>query len=110
MIKKLENFLLRHLLKAITLEEIIGNDPKTKEIVIDGLPLKTDELRAMQAEIKAMEGFRVWKIMSATTKHHAEDKIFNKSINMDDIRFGKAMLYNLSLQESIIESLKRKNL
>ncbi len=63
----------------------------------------------MQAEAKALEGFKIWKLMSATTKHQAEDKIFNKSTSIEDIRSGKAMLYNLSLQKSIINVIKNKN-
>lgn len=106
--RRLENWLLKHLLNALTIEEVISNDPKTGGILIDGKPIKLDELKQMQAEVKAMEGFRVWKIMSETTKYQAEDKIFNKSINLEDIRFGKAMLYNLSLQKSILEVIKRK--
>lgn len=108
--KHIENFLLKHLLKAITVEDIVRNDPKTKDIVIEGERIKQDELRAIQAEIKALEGFRIWKIITATTKSNAEEKIFNQSVTTDDIRFGKAMLYNLSLQQSIINVLKNKTL
>lgn len=106
----IENFLLKHLLNAITVRDIIGNDPKTGAILIDGQTIKPDELKQMKAEIKALEGFRVWSIITETTKSHAEKMIFNDSKTMDDIRFGKAMLYDLSLQKSIIKVLKDKNL
>lgn len=106
--KKIENFILKHLLNSITLDEIINSDPKTGLVNIDGIPLTKQELTTLKAEVKALEGFRIWKIMSETTKHYAEERIFNKSINMDDIRYGKAMLYNLDLQKSILKVIKNK--
>ncbi len=110
MIKRMENYLLRHLLNATVVEDIVSNDPKTKELVIDGRAVKPDELRAIQAEIKALEGFRIWKIITATVQRDAEERIFNRSVSMDDVRFGKATLYNLGLQKSIMEVLKKKSL
>ncbi len=104
---KIENFLLKHLLNAITLSEIISSDAKGITY-IDGITVTPAEFKQMKAEVKALEGFRIWKIMSETTKHHAEEKIFNKSVNMDDIRYGKAMLFNLDLQKSIIKVIKNK--
>lgn len=107
--QRIINWLLRKLLNAITLDEIVTSD-KAGVVMIDGKPINPAEMKSLLAEAKAMSGFRLWSLMSNTTKHHAEEKIFNKSINMDDIRFGKAMLYNLSLQQSIINYVLSKKL
>ncbi len=48
--------------------------------------------------------------MSETTKHMAEEKIFVKSVDIEDIRSGKAMLYNLDLQNSIIRTIRNLKL
>lgn len=106
--RHIENWILKHLLNATVMTDIISNDPKTGVALIDGKPIEQNELTQLKVEIKALEGFRIWQIMYATTKHNAEERVFNKSITVDDIRFGKAMLYNLSLQQSIIEVLKNK--
>jgi hypothetical protein len=106
--QRIENWILRHLLNAPSLSEIIGTDQKTGIVHIDGKAITPNELKQLQAEVKAMEGFRVWKLMSETTKHLAEDKVFNKSVNMDDIRYGKAMLYNIDLQKSIMKVIRNK--
>ncbi len=106
--QRLLNCLLRYLFNAITIDEIISNDPKTGVVLIDGQPISPMELKTLQAEVKAIEGFRIWTLMSHTTKHLAEEKIFIKSITVDDMRFGKAMLYNLSLQTSILNVIKKK--
>lgn len=105
--QRILNYVLKYLFGAITVEEIISTDSKGVTS-IDGLPIRPDELKAMQAEIKAMEGFRVWKIISETTKYHAESKLFITSKVVEDMNFGKAMLYNLSLQKSIMSVLKNK--
>lgn len=105
---RLETWILSRLLNAITVRDIVTNDPKTGEVLINGAKASPSELTTIQAEIKAMEGFTIWRLMSETTKHHAEERIFNKSVSMDDIRYGKAMLYSLSLQKSIMDALRAK--
>ena len=104
------NYLLRHLFNAMTVADIISTDPKTKEIVIDGQKIRPDELRALQAEIKAFKESRIWKLLHETTKYTAEQQIFINSVTPTDIVFGKAMLYNLSLQKSIMHVLENKTL
>jgi hypothetical protein len=108
--RRLHNKLLNYLLNAITIDEIVTQDPKTKAILIDGNPVQDNEVRQLNAEIKALEGFRIWTLLSHTTKSKAEERIFKLAITTDDIHFGKAMLYNLSLQHSIIEAIKSKKL
>lgn len=108
--KRVENWILKHLLNAITLKDIIGNDLKTKALIIDGKLPTQNELNQLNAEIKALEGFRIWRLMSETTKHLAEERIFSKSVDIEDIRSGKAMLYNLSLQKSILIAIKSKGM
>lgn len=108
--KRVERFLYSRLLNALVVEDIVSNRKGTNELLIDGKSITKEEVNQMLAEIKALEGFRVWKLLSQTTKHLAEEKIFNKSIDIEDIRSGKAMLYNLSLQRSIIIAIKKKGM
>ncbi len=107
---RISNKLLSHLLGAITIDEIVTQDAKTKVILVDKVPLSIDDLKQLNAEIKALEGSRIWKLLLHTTKNKAEERIFNQSVTIDDIHFGKAMLYNLSLQQSIIDVIKSKKL
>ncbi len=108
--QRIVNYLLRYLLNAITVDEIVSQDSRTKLVTLDGKVLLPDEVRQLQAEIKALEGFRIWRILTNTVKHAAEDTIFNKSTNIEDIRFGKAVLYAVSLQDSIIRVLREKKI
>lgn len=106
--QRIINYLLRHYLNAIVVADIITTD-KTK-LKLNGKDITQAELRQLQAEIKALEGFRIWGIMKNSLKHIAQDKIFNKSLNFEDTMAGKMMLFNLGTQESIIRILKGKNL
>jgi hypothetical protein len=104
--QRIINFLLRKLLNAVTIDEIISNQPKTNILLIDGNPVSQMELQSLQAEVKTLEKLRVWEILTHTLKSRAERRIFNESVHIDDIRFGKAMLYDLSLWKSILDSIK----
>lgn len=105
---RLINWLLRKTLNAVVLEDIITTD---KGILKIGgrIPEKT-ELQALQAEAKAMEGFQLWKIMNETLRAEAIDKGWNKSLNYDDLKTGKMMIYSLDVMESIIKVMKNKKI
>lgn len=103
---KIINWLLRHYLNPVLTEDIITTD---KGVIRIGNKAITDnELRQLQAEVKALEGFRIWSIMTHSVRHIAQDKIFNKSVNFDDVVAGKLMLYNLDTIESIARVVKNK--
>lgn len=105
--KRLKNWLLKEFYGALTLSDIVSTDSKGT-LLINGNPVKEDEIRQIQAEIKAMEGFRIWSLMSESTKAAAEERLYKKAITTNDMLFGKAMLYNLSLQKSILDAFSKK--
>src|SRR5690348_16740978 len=108
--QRILNFILKHLFASVTLDDIVSVDPRTNEIRIDGVLITANELRQMKAEIKALEGFRIWHVISSSTKNKAEEFLFTKAKVIDDMNFGKAMLFNLDLQNSIMKVIKNKNL
>lgn len=102
----IKNYLLRHLLGVIIVENVITVDKKKNMVFVGGKPISSDDIRQLQAEIKALEGFKIWGIMTNSLKHIAQDKIFNKSLNFEDVMAGKLMLFNLDTQESIAKVVK----
>lgn len=108
--QRIINFLLRHYLTAIVVDDLITTDKIGNTIVVklNGKELTKNELQQLHAEIKALEGFRIWGILTNSLKHIAQDKIFNKSLNFDDVMAGKMMLFNLGIQESVLKVLKNK--
>lgn len=99
---------MRRLFVSAVLDDVVSTDRKTGKPMVDGKPIGPTELKSLQAEAKALGGFRIWQLMSKTTKRLAEKKIFEQSVTLEDITFGKAMLYNLSLQESILNAFREK--
>ncbi len=102
--QKLINFLLKHTINAVTIEEVISSD-KTG-IYIDGKKITRDELLQLQAEVKAVENTRLWYLMTQTLKKDAYERGLNTSTSMDQVNTAKAMLYNLSIQESIMNVIR----
>lgn len=101
-----KNLLTRHLLHTILVSDVIYTDKG--KIFLQGKEITHNELAQLQAEVKALEGFRIWSIMTNSVRHIAHDKIFNKSLSFEDVMAGKLMLLNLDTIESIAKVIKNK--
>jgi hypothetical protein len=104
--QRLINYLLKHLLCSISVNDIIY-DIEGK-IFIGGKQVGDTELRSLIAEAKALEGFRIWTIMQETVKNEAMDKGFNKAVSFDDLMTCKLMLHNLGILKSIVKVIKKQ--
>ncbi len=105
--ERLKNKLLSYLLNSVNPDDVVRQD---KGVVYMGKnPIQEQDIRQMQAEIKALEGFRIWRIMNETVRSQAMDLGFNKSVNFDDMRNCKMMLFNLDIFNSIIKVIKNRN-
>lgn len=103
--QRIANWLLRHLLNAIIVEDVLTVD---KGRIFLGDELITDnERHNLREEIKFIEKTRFWQICQETLKATAQEKMFNKSVDFDDMKFGKTMLYNLDIQRKLIDILKK---
>lgn len=105
--RKISNFLLKYLLGFVVLDDIITVD-RNGNILIAGKLITENELRAMQAEIKAMRGFAVWRVMSETLKEDAYKRGFTTATSLDHLDACKSMLYNLDFQDSIMRIIESK--
>ncbi len=99
-----KNYLLRHLFNVVIREDVITTVKGV--LYLGGRKMSDNELRQLQAEVKALEGFRVWSIMTNSVRYIAQDKIFNKSLNFEEVMAGKMMLFNLDTIESIARKIK----
>lgn len=106
--QRIKNYLFRHLLNAVVVEDILVAD-KTG-IYIGGYKIEDSELKQLIAEAKAMEGFRLWKIINETVKDHALKRGWNNSTSVEDLNTGKTMFHTLDIQNSIVKLLKGKGM
>lgn len=104
--KRLKNYLLGKLFCVVVETDVITQDKG--KMFLGGKEVTSDELRQLQAEVKALKGFRVWSIMTSSVRTIAEDKILNKSVTFDDVMSGKLMLFNLDTIESIANVIANK--
>jgi hypothetical protein len=88
----------------VRVTEVITSDKG--KIKLGGKPITASELKQLQAEVKALMGFRVWGLMTNTVRRLAEDKIIKQSTNFDEVVAGKLMLINLDTIESIATVIK----
>lgn len=58
-----------------------------------GKVLEDDKVSAIQENAKTVSQSLIWKILMEECEYQAEDRMFRKATNSDDMFFGKAMLY-----------------
>ncbi len=105
-LEKTRNELLKEYFCAITLDDIITVD-KSGVVKIDGEAATPGELSSLFEEAKFFAESRLYKILINLPKKQAMDVMYNLSESFDDMRNGKMMLYNISLQENIMKILLR---
>ncbi len=102
--RKISNWLLRHILNAIVLDDVIVEH---KGIVyIGGKKLSQDQVKMVCEEVRMITETWVWRILNETIKQQAQEMMFNKSEKYEDIYYSKAVLYVLDLWDKICKRLK----
>jgi hypothetical protein len=71
---------------------------------LDGRLLKPAEVKSLQEQVKGFNTMAVRSIIFNTLKADAERQIYNAR-SMDEMIVGKAVLYAVDLQETILEKL-----
>lgn len=77
---------------------------------IGGKKMTDTEINNLQSEAHMIEGTRLWKLMVETSSAAAEDSIFRSSKNIEDIHYGKAILFSLSILKNVLTQIQRPNL
>lgn len=102
--EKTKNELLKEYFCAVVEDDILTID-KLGRLKINGVVLTPGEQNGLLEEAKFLYDSRLWKILINTPKARAMEIMFTKSENFEDMRNGKMMLYNLSLQENLVKTI-----
>ena len=80
----------------------------TKEgaIFLGENPMTKEEVSSLQEEIKFLEKTRVWSILTNTLAYKAKEKMFENATTFEDMRFGKAMLFNITFMKTLMKQIK----
>lgn len=105
--QRIVNWLLRSVVKVIVPDDVIRED---KGVLYLGSKRITDqELKSLQAEVKALESMRLWSIMNETLKKVAFDKGWTNSKTMEELNTAKTIGYTLDFQRSIAKIIANKS-
>lgn len=86
--------------KILTLDKIRGS------VYIGGEKATDGQLLNLKQEAEALEQFGIWAIMYESVKALAEKAMFVEGDSPDFLKKGRSMLYTLSTQKRIIDTLK----
>ncbi len=104
--QRLVNWLLKNLLNAIVLNDVLLVEKGV--IYLNKKPITDEELRQLISEAKAIESTRLWSILNETLKNDAVDRGWNKSTTLDQMNTGKTIFYTLDLQSQIIKLIRSR--
>lgn len=99
-----KNKLLKEYFCAVVPEDVIIFD-KIGQIWINGQKQTVGEISSLYEEAKFFKESRLYKILINHLKVMAMEVMYNKSESYDDMRNGKMMLYNLSVQQNIVNNI-----
>jgi len=104
-LNRIRNWCLKGLLNAVVLEDVatIGNGNK---LFIQGQEITPDEAQTLLAEVQFIKETRFWKICQYTLKENAHKRMFRYAKSYEDMWAGKLLLYNLDIQNKLINIIK----
>ncbi len=98
--------LLNELLSNVDLTKIVAVD-KTRGIVyIGGEKADAGRLANLKAEAEFLLNSELWTLIYETPKELAQRAMFVNGESLDDMKKGKSILYTLSTQKNILDTLK----
>lgn len=98
------NYLTRHLLKTILVEDLFRKEGNGW--YIGRHRLTPEELNDLKAEADSLLESEIWKLMTREITWRSNLQMFEKARNENDIVFGKAQLYNWELAQKFLEQVR----
>ena len=99
----LKNYLLKNLFNAINEEDILKY--QKGKFIIKGTPLDTRATGNFVSQANSILKSQLWKHLTDDLKYIANQRMYEKSTTIDDLIFGKAMLYSLDILENKLKRL-----
>lgn len=94
--RKFINIITKHLFNGITEEDII-TQRKNGKVLIRGKVLDQETKYTLADQATNFRNSFLWKILRNTLQYHANQRIYTRSNSIEDIHFGKTLLYLIEL-------------
>jgi len=102
---KIQNWLLKNLFNAISEDDILKYEKG--KFLLRGIPLDTRVTGNFVSQANSILKSQLWKHLTDDIKYISNQRMYEKSTTIDDVIFGKAMLYNLDILERKLERLSK---
>lgn len=102
--QRIINYLLRTVVRIVVPEDVVRDERGILYLGRDKITL--DEIRVLKAEIKSLEGMRIWSIINESVKRKAFEKGWRDSTTMEHLNTAKTMYTTLDIQSSILNRIK----
>ena len=89
----------------VLLAEYHPQTGKTIAVYLGKERLNVSQISNLKQEVYMFKNTQLYSIFMNTVKDQAQQIMFNKSKDFDDMRTGKAMLYNLDILDNIAKTI-----
>lgn len=96
--------IMNDLLSPVDLNYIVSVN-RAGLIFIGGLHADDIRLQNLKAEAEAITKFEIWNLLYETPKELAQREMFVSGNNLESMQKGRSILYTLSTQKKIIDTL-----
>ena len=100
---KLQNYLLKNLFNAIGEDEVLKY--QKGKFILRGKLLDDRATGNFVNQANSIVNSQLWKHLTDDLKYIANQRMYEKSTTIDDLIFGKAMLYNIDILENKLKRL-----
>ena len=97
------NELVHGLFNGITEDDVMRL--KNGKIVMRSREITKEEIEMIRRDAEVFKDSVIWNILKRELQLAANERMFDKSESIDDIIFGKAMLYNLDIIDKKLKNL-----
>jgi hypothetical protein len=93
--RKLINLLVRHLFRFVTVDDILVQ--KRDGFYLGDRKIEMKFIKELKGQADIILDMEVYQLVRKELMYVADKRMFDSSVNYDDMMFGKAMLYCLDL-------------
>lgn len=101
--RKCIGWMTHHLFNSITEEDILRI--KGGKMYYKGKPMSKEGIDKLKLDALSFENSVIWQILSDEMKYQANQKIFYKAQNSDDLIAAKTLLYLIETMENKLKSI-----
>ena len=103
--QKIKNHLLRRLFNTLTVDDLLVYH--NGKMYIGGKEISKDRKQSFISQAHTIAQLPLWEQLIKDMKVISNQRMFEKGTSVDDIMFGKAMLYTIDVMERKIANLRR---